>query len=55
MFSDDDKPLRAKASSGHVNGSNGHVVTNGNGRRDESSSLSEDDEVPLVSCSFLYY
>ncbi|KAI0084885.1 hypothetical protein BDY19DRAFT_968621 [Irpex rosettiformis] len=47
MFSDDDKPLRAKAGSSTVNGTNGHVAANGNGRHEESSPLSDGDDVPL--------
>lgn len=48
MSSDDDRPIRPGPSS--LNG-NGHVVPNGNGKpEDSSSSLSEDDgDVPLVS------
>jgi hypothetical protein len=48
MLSDDDKPLRAKAGSSTANGSNGHVAAYANGLLDESSALSEDDDVPLV-------
>lgn len=53
MLSDDDKPLRAKAGSSTANGSNGHVATYGNELLDESSVLSEEDDVPLV-CPLLH-
>lgn len=48
MSSDDDRPLFAKPGPSYQNG-NGHVAFNGNGAADASSSLSEDDDVPLVS------
>lgn len=45
MSSDDDRPIRPGPST--ANG-NGHVSTNGNGKLDGSSSLSEDDgDIPL--------
>ncbi len=47
MLSDDDRPLRAKPGPSHTNG-NGHIGMNGNGGADRSSSLSDDDEIPLV-------
>ena len=48
MFSDDDTPLSVKPTT--TNGAqNGHVAHNGNGRLDDDSSMSEDDDVPLVS------
>ena len=53
MFSDDDAPLGLKPSAAR-NPANGHVVQNGNGRSTaDSSSLSEDDDMPLVSLAAL--
>lgn len=48
MLSDDDQPLRVQSGPSKKNGTNGHVAANGNGRYDGSSSLSEDDDMPLV-------
>lgn len=49
MLSDDDRPLRAQPGPSNGNGANGHVATNGNGHYQESSPLSDDDDMPLVS------
>lgn len=51
MLSDDDGPLRAQPGPSNRNGTNGHVATNGNGHYRESSPLSDDDDMPLVSQS----
>ena len=49
MFSDDDAPLSRKQSA--PNGiQNGHATQNGNGRAISESSMSEDDDMPLVRC-----
>lgn len=50
MSSDDEKPIGLKRAQ---NGQNGHVVPNGNGRVVDDSSMSEDDDMPLV-CSLSY-
>lgn len=50
MSSDDDAPIRARSGPSTANG-NGHVGTNGTngkGHYDESSPLSDDDDLPLV-------
>ena len=52
MFSDDDTPLSSQPSTAR-GPQNGHVAQNGNGRPQADSSMSEDDDVPLV-CSSLY-
>lgn len=48
MLSDDDTPLSLSNSSAARGLQNGHVAQNGNGRDKDDSSMSEDDEVPLV-------
>lgn len=45
MSSDDEKPIGLKRAQ---NGHNGHVASNGNGRAVDESSMSEDDDMPLV-------
>lgn len=53
-MSEDDVPLASQAST-TVNGTNGHVAQNGNGRARGASPMSEDDEddMPLVCISTL--
>ena len=46
MSSDDEKPIGLKRAQ---NGHNGHVASNGNGRAVDESSMSEDDDMPLVN------
>ena len=45
MSSDAEKPIGLKRAQ---NGHNGHVAPNGNGRAVAESSMSEDDDMPLV-------
>ena len=54
-MSEDDVPL-ASQTSNTVNGSNGHVARNGNGRARGGSPMDEDDEddMPLVCIVLLY-
>ena len=53
MLSDDDRPVLAKSGPSNQNG-NRHATPNGKTkRRDASSSLSDDGDVPLVSRTFL--
>lgn len=47
MFSDDDRPLSLKTTAAR-GGQNGHVLPNGNGHALGDSSMSEDDDMPLV-------
>lgn len=48
MSSDDDKPIGPKRARNGQNDKNGHVAPNGHGRTVEESSMSEDDDLPLV-------
>ena len=47
MLSDDDRPLSLKTSAAR-GAQNGHVSLNGNGHALPDSSMSEDDDMPLV-------